>query len=337
MFNLFAGKKNIEATISYILGLSGILANTLGFIITLVEKDKIPMIGILATLGCLIFLILYSIISWSNAKFLNSYNFIITFLSVNVAFPIIFYTTNGVEGAFIFYFFIAASAYGAIIKKKWQIIIFPVFTLVEYYFVIKFSYEAMMSKMWLSFRSLILAFGTSYIFLFVFTYFFSNATRRYYFETEKLAFRDGLTNIYNRRKLNMDLKNQKYHFGAMMDIDNFHAVNNQYGHQYGDVILQILAKICLTTSSDEFRIYRYGGEEFFILSRLTKKDTTRKLKEIQSAFTQETNCTISIGISEKVDYEPYQDFIKKADENMYFVKENGKNSISLDGINLIKS
>lgn len=336
MFNLFKKNQNIEATISHILGLSGILANTLGLFVTL--TDNVPQSGVIATLGCLIFLVFYSYIAWSNPKFLNSYNFIVTFLSTNIAFPIIFFTTKGVSGAFIFYFFIAASAYGAIIIKKWQLV-FPIATLIEYYFVIKVAYriESMNSGMWLNFRSLYLAFATSYIFLFIFTYFFSYATRKYFSKTEKLAFRDGLTNIYNRRKLDQELEEGEYRFGAMMDIDDFHLVNNQYGHQFGDAVLQILAKICLATSSDEFKIYRYGGEEFFILSRLSKEKTLKKLKEIQSAFYQETDCTISIGVTEKLDYEPYRNLIKKADRNMYFVKNNGKNNISFNGSELLKS
>ena len=90
-------------------------------------------------------------------------------------------------------------------------------------------------------------------------------------------------------------------------------------------------------SSDEFKVYRYGGEEFIILSRLGTQDTITKIKNIQNLYYQALGITVSVGVAQNADYLTYKQVVKQADENMFFVKQHGKNGISLDGANLVKS
>ena len=121
----------------------------------------------------------------------------------------------------------------------------------------------------------------------------------------------------------------------MIDIDDFHLCNNEHGHQFGDLCLKKLGDVCLFVSSDEFKVYRYGGEEFVILSRLSTQETVTKLKNIQNLYYQQMGITISIGVAQNADYLTYQQVLKQADENMFYVKHNGKNNISIDGSSLV--
>lgn len=326
---------DVNKTTSCVLGVSGIIANLCGFLICLI--DGAPITGKLATGACLLFLIAYSAIAY-KLKWYNAYNLSISFLACNVAFPAIFFGTGGIQKAFVFYLFIAAVAYG-VSMRKWWYAVFPIATLLEYNICIAFSYNRVtLHNLFGNVRltTLLLGFNVMFVFIFCFLVFFLGITSRYYNQLNKQVFHDELTRLYNRRRFNEDVKEEKYRFGIMMDIDNFHEVNNKYGHQYGDLVLQKLAEICLSFACDEFKVYRYGGEEFFILSRLPRSKTFKNIRDIQSIFESDLNQTLSVGMASKIDYEPYQKTIKRADEYMYFVKHNGKNNISFDGTMLDK-
>lgn len=321
---------DINKSSSIILGLSGILANAAGVLICLI--DGAPLSGKITTCVSLLFLLLYSWFCYKKELF-NVYNLTVTFAACNILFPFIFFSTGGIQKAFIFYFYIAAVAYGISMRKWWNVM-FPLATIIEYNLAIIISYMHHVSvNMFGAVRlsTLLLGFNVNFIFIFFFLCFFVGNTKRFYNELRKQVFNDDLTKLYNRKKFNTDIKERKYRFGIMLDIDNFHICNNNYGHQYGDLVLRKLAEICLSFSCDEFKIYRYGGEEFFILSRLPFSRTYKNLRDIQTIFQKDLNQTLSIGITAKFDYDHYQQVIRRADENMYFVKNNGKNNICYDG------
>lgn len=314
---------NYNKSISYILGISGIVANSGGLMAAILEKS--PIEGIIATACCLAFLLLFSTIFWKIEKLEPYYNLVVAFISTNVIFPIIFNLTHGLEGCFIYYFFISAVAYGASIKKKW-FLIFPIASLLEYSYIIIAACVYINKTP----TSTLIAFILTYLFIFIFIYFFSDISEKYYNALSDSVFKDELTGLYNRRKLNKDIEDKRFKYNIMIDIDNFHNVNNNFGHIFGDKILIDFASICLAHACDEFKVYRYGGEEFFILSRLSEEETISKLKKIQVDFKNATNITISIGLSEKLDFQTHQEIIKHADDNMLFIKKNGKDAIGFN-------
>ena len=322
--------EDVSKNVSYVLGACGVLANFFGFLICLIDGS--PISGKIATGSSLLFVTVFSFLAY-RFKWYEIYNLVVTFACCNILFPMIFFGTGGIKKAFILYLFIAAIAYGVSMKNVWNLI-FPVSTLMEYNFMIIISYNqyspiSMMGGARL--QTILLGFNVVFCFIFIFLSFITLITHKYYEISKKQILQDGLTGLYNRRKFNEDVAQEKYRIAVMVDIDNFHNVNNEYGHQYGDLVLQKLANICLTFACDEFRVYRYGGEEFFILSRLTKEKTLENIKNIQNIFCENLNQTLSIGAVTKYDYETYQQIIKRADENMYFVKHNGKNKIYFDG------
>lgn len=335
MKNIFKGinlMSNMDIAVSHLLAASGIFANFCGLLVCFLVNT--PIEGCIATGVSLLFIIAYSIFCFKLKKY-DFYNLSISFVSCNVLFPYIFFTTGGLQKAFIFYFFIAAIAYGISMRKTWHSM-FPICTFFEYNFIIYIDY--MHQEIGSNFlggvdlKTLMMAFSVMFIFIFSFMLFFTTVARKWQSNLSKQVFYDELTGLYNRRKFNEDIKLEAFRFGIMIDIDDFHSVNNTYGHQYGDLVLQKLAEICLSFACDEFKVYRYGGEEFFILSRLDCERTIKNIKDISTIFKNDLNLTISAGVSSKLDYEPYQKIIKKADENMYSVKKNGKNAVSLNGV-----
>lgn len=157
--------------------------------------------------------------------------------------------------------------------------------------------------------------------------------------------KDPLTKVYNRRFLDSillqeTLRAQKLNIQytiAMIDVDHFKSINDQYGHAKGDEVLAKLAE----TMSNHLRIsdfiFRFGGEEFLIV--LTECDITHAMHAIESLkqavasikFTTSDNTEFSLSFSAglaQFDGQPdYQHTIKKADQAMYQAKENGRNQV----------
>ena len=126
----------------------------------------------------------------------------------------------------------------------------------------------------------------------------------------------------------------------MIDIDNFKQVNDIYGHQMGDYVLERFANIVIKNKRTEDLFGRYGGEEFIILPRgeLTKENIYMQSERIRKAvenfeFCYDEACiriTISLGFhlmevkGSEVDT-MLDNLIRKADQALYLAKEKGKN------------
>lgn len=125
----------------------------------------------------------------------------------------------------------------------------------------------------------------------------------------------------------------------MFDLDHFKKVNDTYGHPAGDYILQKVSETTKGMIRREDIFARYGGEEFVILMRDTDEMNAVKFAERlrekveKSDFSFETHhipVTISIGISsfDGQNFKNYHEFIKEADQYLYFSKANGRNRTS---------
>jgi diguanylate cyclase (GGDEF)-like protein len=104
---------------------------------------------------------------------------------------------------------------------------------------------------------------------------------------EYLVEHDELTKIYNRKKIFEELHkeyNKFQRFGtvfsvAIIDIDNFKSINDTYGHQSGDAVLQTLALILKTSCREYDSVGRYGGEEFLFVFPSTQATDAKALIE----------------------------------------------------------
>lgn len=322
--------KPLEPIIINILAIAGILSNLAGLFVAILFKNTN---NIMPTAICLVFQLIVFLFRKKLPYSLTG--ILLTLGCTNILFPLILLADKkGLSGSFVFYLFIAPVAYGvALNKKKW--IWVPLATLIEYLCIFTYINNKITDVAVRNIYLYNISFSVGYLFVFFFTFFFASAAFSYNKKLMKLSYRDELTSLYNRRKMDEDLQSQKFRFVAMMDIDNFHECNNSHGHQFGDLCLKKLADICLFLACDEFKIYRYGGEEFVILSRLATIETVEKIKKIQSLYYKDFGITLSVGVAQNTDYLPPLQILKKADENMLFVKNNGKNNISLNGVNLV--
>ncbi len=107
-----------------------------------------------------------------------------------------------------------------------------------------------------------------------------------YQEQERLAMIDSLTEIYNRLKFQKILeaewdnamRNNENIALILFDIDNFKAVNDTYGHDFGDLALIELAELMKSKVEQQHVFARWGGEEFIILVTNTVEKKHFKLR-----------------------------------------------------------
>jgi len=163
-------------------------------------------------------------------------------------------------------------------------------------------------------------------------------------EREKAIARlDDLTGTANRRHLFEVLqaeldRSQRYKRPftvAYIDLDDFKAVNDQFGHRTGDEVLHVVANLAKSHLRKTDLVGRLGGDEFILLLPEVNSDIARVVVgKVQSALLDEMrrkhwSVTFSIGAFTHVDGPISADeLIKRADDLMYAVKRNGKNAIA---------
>jgi diguanylate cyclase (GGDEF)-like protein len=154
-----------------------------------------------------------------------------------------------------------------------------------------------------------------------------------------LAEYDGLTRIYNRRKIDSELEREimrslRYKEPLsllMIDIDNFKFVNDIYGHQAGDVVLIEMAGIISERVRKTDIPGRYGGEEFLVIMPSTNVDYAFEIAERLRLFVEKYNftkagrVTCSIGVTSFKNNESIVSLLKRADDALYAAKHNGRN------------
>ena len=153
--------------------------------------------------------------------------------------------------------------------------------------------------------------------------------------------RDGLTFLYNRRSFNYDIERIKRsmlpYSVIMLDIDNFKNINDTYGHPEGDKVLQKVGQFinAEVKANSDVRGYRYGGEEFALIISKNSYPHTMEIAETLRrnmaattwSFAPDLVITVSLGVASGSFSE---DVVKKADDNLYFSKQHGKNQIYTD-------
>ena len=156
---------------------------------------------------------------------------------------------------------------------------------------------------------------------------------------------DSLTGLANRRLLVERLKKETERFIryqrpfsiAMLDVDHFKSINDQYGHELGDSALTEIARVLDAEIREQDLCGRWGGEEFLILMPETRADAaTQVLERVRGAIqrlairaqTDSVSITISAGIAEHQPGESYSETINQADHALLVAKRGGRNQLS---------
>ncbi len=185
----------------------------------------------------------------------------------------------------------------------------------------------------------IIVFAVMIVFLKVFVYLAANSER----ELSSQLTHDKLTKLPNRyfmakhlAKLTKERDVNQYWI-AMADIDNFKSVNDTYGHNCGDYVLQTVAQILMDGKDKHAELCRWGGEEFLLVGKAIQSFpySCGQLNLMRSAvesydFWYEGNrlsVTITIGVAPYNESYNLRDWINAADELLYEGKCNGKNRV----------
>jgi diguanylate cyclase (GGDEF)-like protein/PAS domain S-box-containing protein len=162
---------------------------------------------------------------------------------------------------------------------------------------------------------------------------------------KELSITDGLTNLYNSRHfytiLELEINRAHRYRRAlallMIDIDDFKRFNDTYGHQAGDKVLAQTGAVIRSALREADTGYRYGGEEFAVILPETvgpgavqlSERIRKELAEMPILLKAKTNdhITASMGVSELQEKDKLSEFVKRADENLYAAKKEGKNRV----------
>ena len=149
---------------------------------------------------------------------------------------------------------------------------------------------------------------------------------------------DPLTKLYNRNIIPTLVKDGLFKFDRtgvvsvlMADIDYFKNINDSYGHEKGDVVLQDISNILQSCTRGNDYVIRWGGEEFVIIMpncNLTEAANVaeRIRNNIESYESSVTPLTISIGVAD-YDNINYENVINQADKALYVAKQTGRNKV----------
>ncbi|MEY4580661.1 MAG: hypothetical protein RL701_5364 [Pseudomonadota bacterium] len=163
---------------------------------------------------------------------------------------------------------------------------------------------------------------------------------------EQVALSDALTGVHSRRWLDDTLPRlcERHRYDAqplsvaVVDVDHFKRINDQYGHQTGDLVLSEIAKTMRQRLRPTDFVARYGGEEFVLLFPRTplagaRIAAERQREAVRAAIlktrdgVQIPSATVSIGVAE---LQPGQDatrVVQTADSALYRAKHNGRNRV----------
>lgn len=151
---------------------------------------------------------------------------------------------------------------------------------------------------------------------------------------------DYLTKAYTRgyayEQLKYMIEDKQSIYLAMIDLDNYKRINDNFGHDIGDWVLVSCVEICKTFLNEEDFIARFGGEEFLIiLKNKSRQDAIKIVENIRKSLDDKEwnldrfKITASIGLVYNK-YDNVDDLIKKADELLYVAKRTGKNKVQIE-------
>lgn len=152
---------------------------------------------------------------------------------------------------------------------------------------------------------------------------------------------DMLTGLYNRRffegimKRSKEEKETSYSV-AMLDVDDFKKINDTYGHEMGDKVLAAVSKCIESCLPQNGVAVRWGGEEFVLyLPQMDNSHALELLSNFRAKLAEQVvyhknsrvAITATIGLSTGENIADYEEYIRQADEKLYWGKKHGKNQV----------
>lgn len=167
---------------------------------------------------------------------------------------------------------------------------------------------------------------------------------KYREELQTLTVTDELTKVGNRLACNQALSHEigRAHRYAtalsvvMFDLDHFKAVNDQFGHDVGDLVLRQTAKVIAEKLRETDSLCRFGGEEFIVVLPETTlecaKQTAERLRQAVIELGSDkvpTPISISLGVATLTQWDSEDTLLKRVDQALYQAKQNGRNRVEV--------
>jgi diguanylate cyclase (GGDEF)-like protein len=169
-------------------------------------------------------------------------------------------------------------------------------------------------------------------------------------ELSERAERDGLTGLVNRRELDERLREElqraaryEMHLAlVLVDVDDFKQLNDRYGHQFGDRVLQAVAGVLASSVRELDVTARYGGEEFAIVLPGTAASGAARVAEHVRVALMELDLeapdgtraavTASFGVADFPSAATLDELVESADRCLYEAKRKGKNRVAAEPV-----
>ncbi|AOY00296.1 hypothetical protein BJP62_07455 [Jeongeupia sp. USM3] len=162
-------------------------------------------------------------------------------------------------------------------------------------------------------------------------------------ELEQMSITDPLTQLYNRRYFNIAIEREVgrvNRYGVplsllMFDLDHFKRINDQFGHDVGDKVLQHFAQLVRQRVRTSDIFCRLGGEEFLLVCPETAFDAAELLaQQLLQALRDEPfevvgRVTSSIGVTQYQPFERIDEALKRVDNLVYEAKERGRDRVAV--------
>ena len=299
-------------------------------------------IGYLAGSFGILFLIAYSIVNWMYVKAHTTNYMLFLFFAFLVVLGIIDSMSHLEEVFFLFPVALLILP-PLILDRPWRIILLILGSSLPAYFIyLKNGNEDVMQEnvvrlTGVCFLSVIISCWTAYKRI------RSIQIRDF---TKSEAEHDPLTGIYNRGGGSMLIRNHvdRHESGTfiIIDVDDFKHVNDHYGHQRGDEVLQNVAQALKKSFKETDIVMRMGGDEFIVyaVGMVDYQVVVRRHEQLVEAIHQvmiseedKKHVTVSIGsVINDGSYPGYESLYQAADKSLYRVKEKGKDGFQIHGV-----
>ena len=336
-------EQNMSWKMYQILTITACIANLIGTICNFcIHGMKLPTI--LCAI-CLLMIVTIGIIGWTT-KSVQIPAVLIILLLVWFEFPYLYYCYGD---ASIVYLILGVVGLAIFFPRNVVIISFAV-TLLEYLVIMLNSFERPSvwrnmeeaGKIGTTLGSFVIVGVSVFAMIFELLRSYEEQRKQLLSLSEDLNFaanHDPLTRLYNRRYLVNQVnewicKPEKSFWIVLMDVDDFKAVNDTYGHGYGDDVLREAGRLMLEEMMGKGIAARFGGEEFMLVFEQDDRDQVlnsfRNIQEGLRRYSQNTrqmDITISGGM-ERYEADKQLDLLfTSVDRKLYTAKNNGKNRI----------
>ena len=148
----------------------------------------------------------------------------------------------------------------------------------------------------------------------------------------EIAINDSLTGLLNRRGIEQSLPTGPF-AALVLDLDHFKAINDDFGHETGDQLLQAIGTRLRQVAGPHDLVGRWGGEEFIVITEPGRAPTLAEALRVAVAErpldtrSAAVRVTVSVGVA--VGEGPLEELLARADEALYDAKSSGRDSVVL--------